>query len=258
MTMPNNVSTGANRWFAPLKPGATGNMRLFCFPYAGGSSNIYREWPKYLPPNVEVWVAKLPGRDNRLKETPYTDLATLADAFAQAMVSYLDKPFVFFGHSMGAMLSYELSRLLRSRRGVEPAHLIVSARRAPQLPDTAQPTYNLPDAEFIEEVRRLNGTPKEVLEHAELMQMVLPLLRADFSVCETYTHTPGPTLECPLTVLGGIQDVDISREHLEAWRELTRGPFSLRILPGEHFFIHTAQPLVLRIVAQELLKVSRA
>ena len=256
--MSNKSQTAANLWFAPLKPSAQGDVRLFCFPYAGGSSNIYRDWPKYLPPNVEVWVAKLPGRDNRLREAPHTDLATLADACAQAIVPYLDKPFVFFGHSMGAMLSYEVSRRLRSSLGVEPSHLIVSARRAPQLPDTAHPTHNLPEAEFIEEVRRLNGTPREVLEHDELMQMVLPLLRADFSVCETYTHTSEPMLECPLTVLGGIQDVDISREQLEAWRELTRGPFSVRILPGDHFFIHSAQPLVLRIVTQELLKVSKA
>lgn len=256
-SVPNTLSTGSNLWFAPLRPNSEAEVRLFCFPYAGGSSNIYREWPNHLPPNVEVWVAKLPGRDNRLMEAAHREVASLVEGCAKAFDPFLDKPFVFLGHSMGAILSFELSRLLRSRCGIEPVHLFVSARRAPQLPDTARPTYNLPEPEFIEDVRRLNGTPREVLEHSELMQLLLPLLRADFAVCQTYTYIPGQPLECPLTALGGLQDIDVSREHLEAWRGQTRGRFSLRILSGDHFFINKSQSLVLRIVAQELLGISR-
>ena len=257
MSAPSNLSAGSRAWFAPLKPNSEAEVRLFCFPYAGGSSNIYREWPNHLPPNVEVWVAKLPGRENRLLEAAHKELAPLVEGCAQAIVPHLDKPFVFLGHSMGAILSFELSRLLRSGHGVEPAHLFVSARPAPQLPDPTRPTYNLPEPEFIEEVRRLNGTPREVLQDSELMRLILPLLRADFAVCQTYTYIPSQPLGCPLTVLGGLQDADISREHLEAWRDQTRGPFSLRLLPGDHFFISASRSLVLRIVAQELLRISK-
>jgi medium-chain acyl-[acyl-carrier-protein] hydrolase len=254
--MTNRLSTGPNVWFAPVRPNPQAQVRLFCFPYAGGSSKIYREWPSRMPPQVEVWAAKLPGRDNRLLETAHTELDSLLKASAPAIAPHLDRPFAFFGHSMGAVLSFELARLLRREHRAEPAHLFVSARRAPQLADATAPTYDLPEPEFIEEVRRLNGTPREVLEHSELMQIMLPLLRADFSVCQTYTYTPDRPLECPLTVLGGLQDVHISREQLDAWREQTRGRFSLRLFPGDHFFIHTAQALVLQILAQELLRIS--
>lgn len=173
-------------------------------------------------------------------------------AIAEAIKPYLDRPYAFFGHSMGAMISLDLARLLRSEQvQPPPLHLFVSGRRAPQLPATSRHTYDLPEAEFIEELRRLNGTPREVLEHPELMQLMIPLLRADFSVCQTYEYAPEPPLSCPITVFGGVED-ETGREQLEAWREQTTSTFTLRMFPGDHFFIHEAQPQILQTIGQQL------
>jgi medium-chain acyl-[acyl-carrier-protein] hydrolase len=136
---------------------------------------------------------------------------------------------------------------------VQPRHLFVSGRQAPSLREAERRTFDLPEAEFIEEVRRLRGTPAELLENLELMQLMLPLLRADFEICETYAHTPEPPFDCPMTIFGGISEC-ASVEDLKAWREYTTGAFSIRRFPGDHFFLHTSQDSMLRVLAQELLK----
>lgn len=212
----------------------------------------FRLWPNSLPPTVEVCAVELPGRGARLSESPFTRLSPLVQAIAQALLPHLDKPFAFFGHSMGGLVSFELARLLRREYDISPVHLFVSGRRAPQVPNPNPPIHALSEPEFLEELRRLNGTPKAVLENTELMQLLLPILRADFAVIETYVYAPGPTLECPITAFGGLQDREVSCDDLQAWREQTSASFSLQMLPGNHFFIQSAQPLLLRFLSREL------
>lgn len=241
-----------DRWLIFPRPNPHASLRLFCFPYAGGSTLIFRKWRDALPSSVELCSVELPGRSTRLRESAFTTLGPLVEAVSQAISPYLDKPFAFFGHSMGAIVSFELARHLRRERGALPARLFISGRRAPQIPDDDPPTYNLPEPEFIEELRRLNGTPREILEHPELMQLILPLLRTDFAVCQTYVYTPEPPLNCPISVFGGLQDDPVKRSDLEAWREQTTAAFSLRMFPGDHFFLQTAAPTFLRTLAGEL------
>lgn len=242
----------ANPWLVIQRPNPRATFRLFCFPYAGGSTLIYRTWADSLPVHVEVCGIQLPGRGSRMREQPFLDLVELVETLAPVLEPYFDKPFAFFGHSMGATIGFEMARLL-SREGKQlPQHLFVSGRRAPQFPETDCPTYNLPDPEFIEELRRLNGTPRELLENPELMQLLLPLLRADFTVCQTYALKEAPPLTCPITACGGLQDTCVSREHLEGWRQHTSDSFALRMLPGDHFFLQTSQPALLRMLAREL------
>jgi medium-chain acyl-[acyl-carrier-protein] hydrolase len=176
----------------------------------------------------------------------------LVAAAAPALLPFMDRPFAFYGHSMGALIGYELARRLREEGRPGPSHLFVSGCRAPQLEDTRDPTYDLPDAEFIEELRRLGGTPAEVLDNAELLHLMLPLLRADFTLVQTYRYAEGPPLVCPLTAVGGLEDEEVTPEHLAPWRELTSGASSLHMLPGDHFFLHTSQALLLEIVARQL------
>jgi medium-chain acyl-[acyl-carrier-protein] hydrolase len=244
------------QWFNISRRQPPARARLFCFPYAGGGAPIYRNWSQSLPAEIEVCAAQLPGRGSRIKETPFSDLSEMVAVIAEAIVPYLDLPVAFFGHSMGAMIAFELARKLRETQNMQPAHLFISGRRAPQVPKDDPISHNLPEPELLKELQRLNGTPAEVLEHPELMQLMLPLLRADFSVVETYRYRPGAPLDCPVTVFGGLQDPEVSREHLEAWGEQTNAGFSLRMLPGDHFFLNTpsAQALLLRAISQELQK----
>lgn len=181
-------------WFGKLRSSPHTRLRLFCFPYAGGSSLIFRQWPQYLPSAIEVCPVHLPMRHNRMHEAAPTRLLTLVESIAHAIRPLLDMPFAFFGHSMGAIISFELARTLRAQGAGEPAHLFASGHRAPQLPNPVLPMYNLPDSELLKEINRLNGTPPEVLEHPELMQLMLPLLRADFEAIETYSYSPAPRL----------------------------------------------------------------
>ena len=193
-----------------------------------------------------------------MRETPHTRIATLVAHLAAAVESYTDKPFAFFGHSMGAIISFELARALRRRGANGPAHLFASGCRAPQIPDTSPPTYNLPEVEFLEKVQSLNGTPPEVLAHSELMQVMLPLLRADFEAINTYVYTSEPPLGCHISVYGGLQDAEVHREHLEAWGLHTDGNFILRMFDGDHFFLHRDEPLLLRVLGRELLQLTSA
>ena len=246
------TKTAQSPWLAYYQPNYRATLRLFCFPYAGGSALVFNKWRDSLPPFVEVCPVQLPGRGNRLDATPFTDMDPLVEAACDALLPYFDMPFAFFGHSMGASISFELARLLRREGRRLPLHLYISGRRAPHIIDDDPPLHHLPDAELLDELRQLNGTPKEVLEHPELMQMMLPLLRADFSVAETYVCKTEPPLNIPMTVFGGLADKDIEREQLEAWREYTTAAFKLRMLEGDHFFLNTSQSMLLRLLSSEL------
>ena len=190
-------------------------------------------------------------------ERPLTRMPDLVEAISQAILPYLDKPFAFFGHSLGAIVSFEVSRLLRRVHQREPQHLFVSGSGAPQTSDTGQALHDLPDRKFLKGLREFNGTSREILENSELMQLLLPTLRADFAISETYVYASEPPLDCPVTAFGGLQDYGVSRKRLEAWRSQTNGAFSLRMFAGDHFFLHNARPL-LQALAAELERTSRA
>jgi medium-chain acyl-[acyl-carrier-protein] hydrolase len=239
-------------WFVCQKRNASARLRLFCIPYAGGAANIYRKWTESLGAIVEVWAIEPPGRGSRLRETPFTTLHDLVQQLGPAFHPYLDKPFAFFGHSMGAIISFELARYLRRARLRDPLHLFVSGCRALQLPDPRPPTYDLPEAQFMEELRRLNGTPRDVLDHPEMMEFILPLLRADFALTQTYEYSDEPPLDCSITAFGGFQDEEINRAGVEAWQAQTSSAFSSYMLPGDHFFLDSSRAALLEVLAREL------
>jgi medium-chain acyl-[acyl-carrier-protein] hydrolase len=176
----------------------------------------------------------------------------LIKTLAEALRPQLDRPFAFFGHSLGALVAFELARRLERDGGPVPVRLLVSGCAAPQVPRDGRPLHVLPEAEFRSELRGLNGTPAAVLENEELMELLLPTLRADFALCETYTFIPGPPLTCPINAWGGLNDDAVSRQSLDAWQEQTTGSFRLHLLPGDHFFLHTSRPKLLQMVAEDL------
>ena len=239
------------------QPSQKAELRLFCLPYAGGSSQIYRAWMNHLSRKIELCPIELPGRGRRLEEAPITNLSTLVKKIAIGLHPYLDRPFAFFGHSMGGLLAFELTRLLRQQGYPNPAHLFVSGYRAPHLRLDSTPIHNLPEPEFIEKIRRLGGTPETVLADAELRELVFPALRADLAAIETYTYRPSTSLVCPITVFGGLQDRGVEVADLEAWRHYTTGKFRLQMFSGNHFFLHQARPSILQVIYQQLSGLSR-
>lgn len=234
----------SNPWIKCFHPNPNAIFRLFCFPYAGGGASIYRTWSNSLPANIEVCAIQLPGREDRFKEPPFTNISPLVETLTQVLRPYLNIPFAFFGHSMGAIVSFELARQLRIQQEPCPVHLFVSGRRAPQIPDRNPLIHTLPEKEFLAELRLLNGTPKNVLE-SEFMQLLLPTLRADFSICGTYTYLNQPPLDCPISAFAGTEDSTETHELIQNWKEQTYSSFSLSSLPGNHFFIQTSRHLLL-------------
>jgi medium-chain acyl-[acyl-carrier-protein] hydrolase len=176
----------------------------------------------------------------------------LVAAATPALIPFMDMPFAFFGYSMGAMIGFELARRLRRLGAAGPKHLFVAASRAPRLAGERVTTYDLPEPQFVEDIRRLGGTPTEVLENEELLRLMLPLLRADFAIVQTYSYAEGPLLNCPLTAFVGSQDEDVKRENVAPWGEHTTASFSMHVLPGGHFFLHSSRCALLEIVAREL------
>jgi medium-chain acyl-[acyl-carrier-protein] hydrolase len=245
--------TQANPWLSCPKPNPQADLRLFCFPYSGAGAQIYYPWAEMLPKSLEVCPVQLPGRESRLSEPPFTQLAPLVKELVPAILPHLNKPFAFFGHSMGALVSFELARRLRREHGLSPVHLFVSGHGAPHLPDREPAIHDLPEPEFVAKVRSLNGMPEEILNHDELMELLVPILRADFTLCGTYTFRPDAPLDCPISALGGLQDEHVPRRDLEAWQEHTDGPFSVRMFPGDHFYLNADRPLLLRTLARELI-----
>ena len=213
-------------------------LRLFCFPFAGGGASIFRTWPHRLPPDIEVCAIQLPGREDRFQETPFDRLSSLIDALADVLYPYMDLPFAFFGHSLGSLTAFELTRRLRRKKAPCPLQLFVSGSRAPQLPNSDPPMHQLPDAEFIEALRRFKGTPKAVLENPEFMEVFSPLLRSDMRLYETYVYDHEAPLDCPITAFGGLEDAEVSRQEVAGWSDQTRSRFRMHMFPGDHFFLN--------------------
>jgi surfactin synthase thioesterase subunit len=213
-------------------------LRLICLPYAGGGAAQFLRWRKVIPQWLDVVPLTLPGHDGRLHEPPRTDLCALAAELAVDIEPVINEPYALVGHSMGAWLAYELARALRRRRARLPALLIVAAARAPHLPLDGSLVYTLPDEELIDALdQRYGGIPAAVRNNPELLRLVLPALRADLQMVETYEYCEEAPLEVEIFTLGGSDDPAVSAAQLEGWRRHTCRAFSLRLMPGGHFFL---------------------
>lgn len=213
---------------------------------------MFRDWKEHLPEWIEVCAILLPGREDRLREPPIDNLANLIAQLAAAIRPHLDKPFAFFGHSMGAIVAFELARKLRADRVPNPAMLFLSGCGAPGAKTQRQPIHQLPDDAFIRELHRLQGTPEKVLRNQELMQLLMPALRADFALIERYEYANQSPLDCPIYAFGGREDVDVSEAALSGWRRETRSMFQTKFFPGDHFFLHSARPALLGAIREDL------
>lgn len=243
--------SAAQRWFVRFRPVPDADLRLFCFAYAGGGASAFRTWPDGLPGGVEVCAVQLPGHETRIGEDAHRHVRPLVSALAAAIGPLLDRPFAFFGHSMGALIAFELARELRRTAQPQPVRLSPAAFRAPQLPNPNIAIHHLPE-EMLTVVLRGEGVPEQVLQNAELMAALLPTLRADFELCDTYRYRPEPPFDHPLSIFGGVDDIRVAEPDLQGWCDHTTAGAGVSMLPGSHFFLHTAQDALLAAVARDI------
>jgi medium-chain acyl-[acyl-carrier-protein] hydrolase len=239
-----------NPWLYFPRPVEHPRMRLFCLPYAGGRAGAYREWPDALPDDVEICAVQLPGRGARLAEPSLRSLDHVVDELAAAIAPLLSRPFMLFGHSMGALMAYALARVLCVPGGSGPSHLMVSGCPAPRLVGAAhRPLHALPDEDLMVELGRLNGTPHEVLQNPAMMRMALPVIRADLEVFETWRCPQTQPLPIPIAAFAGRDDPRAPLGAVAGWHDETRAGYTVHELPGDHFFLHSAHDMLLRLVA---------
>ncbi|MGW7256828.1 thioesterase II family protein [Streptomyces sp. NPDC054834] len=248
MTTQTNVETGA--WIRRFNPAPDAAHRLVCFPHAGGSASFYFPVSRALSPAVDVLAIQYPGRQDRRHEPCVDSIHGLADALAEELDGWFDRPVTFFGHSMGASLAYEVARRFEER-GTVLHGLFASGRRAPSTVREER-VHLLDDDGLIEDITRLSGTDTQVLGDPEILRMILPSIRADYRAAETYRYTPGPRLTCPLTALTGDDDPQVTMDEAGAWAEHTSGPFDLKVYPGGHFYLNSQAPAVLSTLKSHL------
>jgi medium-chain acyl-[acyl-carrier-protein] hydrolase len=223
-----------------------------CFAHAGSGPAAFVSWPRLLPEHIETHAVLLPGRGKRLREAPVTDMAQLLSRLAPELRSLADRPIAFFGHSLGALLAFEVARAWRAAAAGMPAHLFLSGSRPPQLPRNRPPLRDASQAEFLAALQDFGGTPPEILANSELLPLILPALRGDFALAEQYRYQPEPALDIPFTLMGGSEDPRVSPATLQGWREQTRGVCRTRIFPGGHFYLEAQAPAVAAEIAGTL------
>ncbi|MER5886592.1 alpha/beta fold hydrolase [Streptomyces sp. NPDC001941] len=246
-------TTGGDPWFRNYRPAPDAPARLVCLAHAGGSATFYHPVAQALAPDVEVLAVQYPGRQERRHEPAAVDLEVLAERIAEALEPLTDKPYALFGHSMGAIVGFEAARRLEAA-GRGPVELFVSGRRSPALDragDTSQPRT---DEQVVAEIRALNGTGDGLLDDEEMLEMILPALRADYGAVRRYQYRPGAPLRCPVTAFTGDADPKAAVAEVARWRELTASRFDLRVLPGGHFFLVDRAAEVLGTVRERLAR----
>jgi surfactin synthase thioesterase subunit len=247
------LSGNTDEWIERKAGPGDGRLQLFCFPYAGGGASAFRGWADGLGPDLDVCAIQLPGRERRLREQPLRCAEQAVEILVDVLRPCLDRPFAFFGHSMGAILAYEVARAVAMTGGMEPRALFVSGRRAPHLPPRKRDLHNLPRDELIAELKTLNGTPLELFAHEDLVDLFMSTLRSDFELVETYRKREGSLLSCPVIAMGGCSDPDVPPQDLAAWYTVTTGPFNTMLFEGDHFYLNQTRKGLLDALKSRLM-----
>lgn len=247
-----------NAWIRRYHPSYASAGRLVCFPHAGGSASYYHPLSERFSPGVDVIALQYPGRQDRRQEDCIRSIDVLADRITEQLARLSDAPTIFFGHSMGATLAFEVASRLEETGHNAPGHLIISGRSAPGIVRNER-VHQYDDARVIAEIRRLNGTDSTVLDDDEILRMALPSIRGDYEAIETYSYTPGRILNCPITAFTGDSDPRTTIEEADAWRYYTKDSFRIRIFPGGHFYLRFNISAVMTEIARDLeLMIKRA
>jgi medium-chain acyl-[acyl-carrier-protein] hydrolase len=248
------ISPYKSSWFQVTHPAPSAKIRLFCFPYAGGSASVFHQWPDKFSRDVEIIALQYPGRGNRFGERLISTCDGIVSALMPHITPLLNKPYALFGHSNGGLVSFELARALQRAGHAGPVHHFISGKSPVQLPRKKMVLHHLPDEAFLRELSDLGGTPKEFIEDPELMRIFMPILRADFALSETYTYVEhGERLKTDATLLYGREDEAYSEGDVATWSELIDGHMDSVGYGAGHFFIHSHRQEVIRFVNQKLV-----
>lgn len=247
-----DVNGVSERWIMYPDPAPDAPVRLFCLPYAGGGASLYRSWPSLLP-TVEVAAVQLPGRETRLEERPYDRIEPLVAALVDSVTAHLDKPYAIFGHSLGARIGFELAREIRRRGLPEPGMLFVSAGQAPHIPRAPfPPLHAMSDRGLLRMIQQMQTVPPDVLDDPEQMLSLLPLMRADMNIANSYEYTDEPALACAIRVFGGTADRQVREDDLYGWQAHTTSSFLVRMLAGEHLMIRYRSSEITKSISDDL------
>lgn len=228
-------------------------IKLFAIPYAGGSANTYMKWKNYISPMIEMIPIELAGRGNRFDEAPYGTFEKCVDNILDIMTKHgLESPYAIWGHSMGAKLTYEVTRKIIEHKRNRPMRLLLSACRCPQSLRSLKEMHTLPEKEFVDELKKLGGMEEEVFMNEELMNIFLPIIRKDYQMLSTFQYKPmKEKMDIPFSVLYGLKD-DIFAEELKGWEMLTKKQCEFLPYEGGHFYINEKYPEIVSYVNQVL------
>jgi medium-chain acyl-[acyl-carrier-protein] hydrolase len=242
--------TSDQNWYLEYKKNPSASVRLFCFHHSGGGASSYYPWINHLSPNIEMIAVQLPGRENRFTEPLNNSMEDIIAQLSERFVTYTDKPFFVFGHSLGALLSFEFIKSVHQAYSVYPCHMIISATKAPHLPFRMKHLSQLDDKALKEQLKMYNGIDERILYNDELLDLFLPIIKSDFSIYETYSFLESKPLPCNILALSGREDKTVNSEEIWAWEKYTEGKFERLSFPGEHFFVRDNQRQILEIINQ--------
>lgn len=226
-------------------------LRLVCFGHAGAGPGVFARWPHSLPADIEVFAVRLPGRDRRLRETPFRRWPPLLDALTEALTPELSGPFVLLGHSLGGMIAYELCCRLTAS-GNPPQRVLLVACRAPHVPNPLPTMHQLPEPQLVAELEGIGATPRDVLTDRRLLQLLTPMIRADLELAETWPFRPASAVTAPLVVFAGVADPIAPPASVAPWERYATGGFHFYAVPGGHFPVGRDDGALLELVAASL------
>lgn len=240
-----------NKWFLK-QPQNSDEIRMFCFPYAGAGGSIFKNWSFSTHKNVGVYPIQYPGRENRLFEPPINNMDVLISEICKQIKNYLDRPYILFGHSLGAKVAFHVAVEMQKSYCCAPGYLVVAGAQAPHIPET-NPIYNLNDDYIINELRRLGGTPDKILDNKDIMKIFLPTIRADYTLSDNFIYEEKYILECPILAIAGKDDSEASENEVYEWKNYTKTSYTYKAISGGHFFISTHESELLELIAANVL-----
>ena len=253
--MKGNIIKNQSKWFVNYTNNNYAVTRLFCFPPAGGSASYFRTWKNKLTTKSNLFAIQLPGREKRTSESFFMNIEEIVDSIHKDILIYLDKPYVFFGHSLGALISFEVVRRLAYNKLPQPKFLILSGRAAPHLKlENIDKISCLKDESFINKIDSFGGIPQELKANKDFLELILPRLRADFRIAETYNYQNALPIESDIIRLCGEQDKYVVKSNIDEWGKHTTGKLFKYMFPGGHFFINSFSSDIVNIVNEALGK----